>query len=118
MSCSHKKDLGVNLNGAYNVIKPNKVIDEIQLHPVSVAVYASTWSQYTGGVYKGCPKVASKYNLNHEVQLVGYEADTHAWIIKNSWGPSWGERGYIRITADTSADCGIPLDVYYFYLKK
>ena len=34
---------------------------------------------------------------NHAVALVGWNDADGAWILRNSWGPSWGEDGYMRI---------------------
>jgi len=68
--------------------------------PVSVCLDASNWSLYRSGVFSNCNLTP----LNHAVLLVGYE-DSGAWIVKNSWGTTWGESGYIRLAAGNT--CGI-----------
>jgi len=69
-----------------------------EVGPLAVAVDASRWSGYRGGVFDGCAFDAN-IALNHAVQLVGYGTDAAEgdyWIVRNSWGASWGESGYIR----------------------
>jgi C1A family cysteine protease/chitodextrinase len=60
-----------------------------------VAVCAdSTWDSYRGGVYQGsstCTKV------NHAIILTGWDDSTGTFLLRNSWGKSWGESGYMRI---------------------
>lgn len=68
-----------------------------QKGPQSITVAASSWQLYGGGLFKGCSRKFFGNNvLDHGVQLVGYTADY--WIVRNSWGPGWGEKGYIRLT--------------------
>ena len=86
-----------------------------QVGPLAVAVDASYWGGYRSGVFDGCSFDAN-IGLNHAVQLVGYGTDPSEgdyWIVRNSWGSSWGENGYIRLQRQAEAQCGInstPMD--------
>jgi C1A family cysteine protease len=61
--------------------------------PVSIALDASDWNSYTGGVVTSCGK-----SVNHAVQAVGVDDSSNGyWKVRNSWGASWGEAGYIRL---------------------
>jgi len=72
--------------------------------PTSVSVNANNnWQHYGGGVLSltDCP--ASQ--INHAVQATGYGVDDTAgefWTIRNSWGLTWGESGFIRIARGTN----------------
>jgi len=75
--------------------------------PLAISVAASSWSSYGGGIYSGC-SYDSNIRMNHGVQLVGYgsEEGQDYWIVRNSWGSSWGEDGYIRLLREASPGCG------------
>ncbi|GAB2231601.1 hypothetical protein Droror1_Dr00010619 [Drosera rotundifolia] len=85
--------------------------------PVSVAIDASgsDFQNYAGGVFTG----SCGTNLDHAVTVVGYgtaDDGTDYWIVKNSWGTSWGEQGYIRMQrgiSDPQGLCGIAMDPSY-----
>merc|ERR1719400_80916 len=73
---------------------------------VNVGVYASdnSFQSYKSGVYNKCTsKVA-----NHAVVAVGYgtENGQDYWLIKNSWGTNWGNKGYIKIKRGSNM-CGV-----------
>lgn len=80
--------------------------------PLSVAVNATPFQFYTGGILKGNKRTCNPRMLNHGVTLVGYgeEDGTKFWIIKNSWGTGWGEEGYIRLERGCGA-CGVNTNV-------
>eukprot|EP00906_Rhabdomonas_costata_P030147 RCo042566 len=85
----------------------------LEVGPLAVVVDASTWVPYASGVFDGCNQTNPV--LNHVVQLVGYGNDSvygDYWLIRNSWGPLWGEKGYIRIrrTTDEQGRCGTDSD--------
>jgi len=83
--------------------------------PLAVAVDATNFGRYSSGVFAGCDFDAN-IALNHAVVLVGYGTDEKEgdyWIVRNSWGSSWGEHGYIRLQRQAKPQCGInstPMD--------
>jgi cathepsin L len=65
--------------------------------PIAISVDAS-WGAYEGGVFSD-PMSGIHTNIDHAVQLVGYGTmgGKDYWLVRNSWGASWGEQGYIKI---------------------
>jgi C1A family cysteine protease len=82
--------------------------------PLSVCLDANNWSSYTGGIMSVCGK-----SVDHCVQAVGvYPAATSGyWKVRNSWGVTWGESGYIRL-AYGSNTCDITNDPTYATVTK
>ena len=84
----------------------------IAKQPVSVTVEADTavFQQYTSGVLNSA---ACGTQLDHAITAVGYGTDSTSglnyYIVRNSWGASWGDQGYIKIAAieGTVGICGI-----------
>ncbi|MCK4341958.1 MAG: hypothetical protein KAY37_09575 [Phycisphaerae bacterium] len=63
--------------------------------PVATCVYVNYLFQvYDGGIFNACQDEW----VNHVVLIVGWDDNEGVWIIKNSWGGTWGELGYMRIT--------------------
>jgi cathepsin L len=83
--------------------------------PVTIAIDASLWSfqLYSSGIYD--PSGCSSTSLDHQVLAVGYDndADGDYWIVKNSWGESWGINGYIWIARNDNNKCGVASDGSY-----
>ncbi|MGO9486300.1 MAG: C1 family peptidase [Rhodomicrobium sp.] len=67
--------------------------------PVSVAVNAtSAFQAYTGGVFNE----NDPGDINHAVVLVGWDDANGAWILRNSWGTGWGDKGYMLIRYESN----------------
>ena len=63
-----------------------------QYGPVSVGVMADNNMQsYKSGIFSKC----AKGQLNHAVNIVGWGPGY--WVVRNSWGTQFGEKGYIRM---------------------
>ncbi|KAL1193219.1 Germination-specific cysteine protease 1 [Cardamine amara subsp. amara] len=89
----------------------------ISYQPVSVAIEAGgrVFQHYQSGIFTG--KCGT--DLDHAVVAVGYGSENGVdyWIVRNSWGPRWGEEGYIRmernLAASKSGKCGIAVEASY-----
>lgn len=118
----------VSIDG-YEDVPPNDeaaLKQAVAAQPVSVAIEADqrAFQLYAGGVFDGTCGTA----LDHGVLAVGYgsQAGQDFWVIKNSWGPAWGDRGFIKLARNLDAaraaaanvsaaagQCGIALQASY-----
>jgi len=103
----------------YEDVTPNNVqalMEAISIVPTSVAIEADTevFQLYSTGVLNSA---ACGTSLDHGVLAVGYTEENdadfpNAFIVKNSWGRTWGASGYVYLSRDTSQSgrkgvCGI-----------
>ena len=99
-------------------VKPNDQISlkgAVARQPVSVAISADTklFQSYSGGVITSSSCYTS---LDHGVLVVGYgtENGIDYYLVKNSWGTTWGDKGYVKIARSSSTNdpgiCGIAMD--------
>ncbi|XP_022843616.1 vignain-like [Olea europaea var. sylvestris] len=119
--CNYKKEnsAAVTIDGHEDVPANDEdaLLKAVANQPVSVAIDAggSDFQFYSEGVFEGdCGT-----ELDHGVAIVGYGTTldgTKYWIVKNSWGPEWGEKGYIRMGRGVKAKeglCGIAIEPSY-----
>jgi len=103
----------VTITGHVDVPNEDALKQALALQPVSVAIEADkpVFQSYVGGVLD---KPGCGTNLDHGVLVVGYGTDggKDYWKVKNSWGASWGESGYIRLARGTNY-CGIATQPSY-----
>ena len=69
--------------------------------PIGIGIDSENMDNYKGGIFTAdqCGK-----DIDHAVTIIGYTED--AWIIKNSWGPRWGNNGYLYLERGSNA-CGV-----------
>jgi len=101
---------------SYGTVSPNNdtaMVEALARQPVSIAIYAagSTFQHYNGGVYDDPTCYSDQSHLDHGVLLVGYGTTTDGkdyYILKNSWGTSWGKNGYMQIARGKNTNiCGL-----------
>ncbi|KAL8487519.1 hypothetical protein ACS0TY_023994 [Phlomoides rotata] len=115
---SRKNAKVVSIDGYEDVPENNeKALQKAAAHqPISVAIEGGgrDFQLYESGIFTGkCGE-----DLDHGVAVVGYgsEKGKDYWIVRNSWGPSWGEEGYIRMERNVKSKyglCGIAVEPSY-----
>ncbi|KAE9604619.1 hypothetical protein Lal_00010901 [Lupinus albus] len=105
----------------YITVPPNdeqQLLRAVSKQPVATHISVNgDWSAYKEGVFTG----PCGTNLIHAVTIVGYGATKEGiryWVIKNSWGPNWGEGGFMRIQrgiSDKRGLCGMAMWPTYPY---
>lgn len=72
------------------------VLMALQNGPVVFSVDANGWNYYKKGIYDSCEQDAI---VTHAALGMGYGEDggTKYWLLRNSWGPKWGEGGFLRM---------------------
>ena len=115
MTCDHDKLVPVaNITGYVRLPQNNytAIMNAIaNVGPIAVSGAAEPWQLYSSGVFTGCSG-RSGSDVDHAIQAVGYGTDAAKggdyWIIRNSWGAGWGEKGYIRIARHGASAAGEP----------
>jgi len=111
-ACKFKPaDIGSTITGYTNIASGSEadLVAKITEGPVSVAIDAShsSFQLYSSGVYyeAACSSTA----LDHGVLAVGYGTDgtKDMYIVKNSWGLGWGNKGFIEMSRNKNNNCGI-----------
>ena len=115
----NKRTVGATDSGYIDIPEGN--VDALKeasatIGPIAVAIDASqqSFQFYSGGIYDE-PECSST-ELDHAVLLVGYgttEDGVDYWLIKNSWGTSWGDNGYVKIKRDSKNLCGVATSASY-----
>jgi len=93
-------------------VKPNDQISlkgAVAQQPVAIAIEADTryFQSYSSGILTSS---SCGTNLDHGVLIVGYGSENGQdyWLVKNSWGTTWGDKGYVKIArSDSTNDSGI-----------
>jgi cathepsin L len=111
--CRFKKaDVGATDTGFVDIKAMNETDLQMAIAtvgPISVAIDAShgSFHLYKSGIYN--EPMCSATRLDHGVLAVGYDSQNSMeyYIVKNSWGTSWGQDGYIWMSRNANNQCGI-----------
>lgn len=84
--------------------------------PISIGIDASqnSFELYEDGVY--FERSCSSEDLDHSVLVVGYGTEQPGgdyWLVKNSWGKTWGKKGYMKLARNRGNHCGVATEPTY-----
>jgi len=111
-TCQTNMPVAATISGFTDVTPgdPKALYAALKMGPVSIAVEADqeSFQFYSTGILTS----TCGANLDHGVLVVGWGVDsalnsTSYWKVKNSWGGSWGEAGYIRLVDNSGLNSGM-----------
>ena len=101
---SKSTGVGTSTAGAYSDVlakSPSQMKAAVAQQPVSVSIEAdkAVFQQYSSGIFDN---TACGTRTDHATLVVGYGSENgqEYWLMKNSWGTSWGEEGYMRVAIE------------------
>ncbi|NXC18311.1 CATO protein, partial [Corythaeola cristata] len=103
-----RSDFGVSIAGfaAYDFSGQEEEMMRMLVNwgPLAVTVDAVSWQDYLGGIIQ---YHCSSGRANHAVLITGFDRTGAIpyWIVQNSWGPTWGIDGYVRVKIGSNV-CG------------
>lgn len=112
--CSLDDDTKLVKPTSYYQLMSEAALEEYVLTtgPVSVCLDASEWSSYSGGIITSCGM-----DVDHCVQLVGIDTEAGYYKVRNQWGTSWGDKGYIYLATGSNM-CNIASEATYLDVVK
>jgi cathepsin L len=123
-SCKQQSPVAVNLASYVTLKKGDEqgLKDTVYtLGPVAVSIdVTNSFANYKTGVFQDSSCKNGEMDLDHCVLVVGYGtmSGKDYWIVKNSWGTSWGDKGYILMRRNYNNMCGIATDAVHGIAKK
>jgi len=119
MQCRfNSSSVGATITQVVNITQDEKGLLQAvgNVGPVSVAIdVTDDFANYKSGVYSSSDCSSDPMSMNHAVLVVGYNSTSNGedyWIVKNSWGSSFGIQGYIWMARGKNM-CGIANDCTY-----
>lgn len=117
-SCSYDSTKPkISIKG-YGVLSQNNedLLKEVVVKhgPVAIAMdTAGDFSKYSNGVYFN--PTCRNNSYTHAMVIVGYghENGMDYWLVKNSWGGNWGDKGFVKVARNKNSHCGIANKVSY-----
>jgi len=112
-----RSNVGATISNFHDIRSGSEsdLLTAVYKNPTSVAIDAShqSFQFYDGGVYN--EPACSSSQLDHGVLAIGYGTyqGSAYWLVKNSWGASWGLNGYIMMSRNANNQCGIATAASY-----